>query len=136
VKFQNLSKSIFPSLECEISEITGFSGTLFISLTGNLNPDNSEMLYEVVATHFTGSYDSLIINLQNLDISHEPGIGILTHFKKLCTERQGTFVLINVQPKVYQQLQLLGFIGLLSIAENAEIALKFILNQNNANSDD
>ena len=67
---------------------------------------------------------NLIFNCSNLNYVSSTGIGSFTSFLKLVKAKNGDIVLLNIQSKVYEVFQLLGFSQFFNIKEGIEDAIQ------------
>ena len=67
----------------------------------------------------------LIFNCGGLNYVSSTGIGSFTAFLKAVKPRGGDIVLLEIQPKVYEVFQLLGFSQFFNIKDNLEEATAF-----------
>ncbi|MDR2468307.1 MAG: STAS domain-containing protein, partial [Spirochaetaceae bacterium] len=67
----------------------------------------------------------LIFNCSGLNYVSSTGIGSFTTFLKMVKSAGGDLVLFDVQPKVFEVFQLLGFSQFFNIRDNMEDAVSF-----------
>jgi anti-sigma B factor antagonist len=66
-----------------------------------------------------------VFHCAGLNYVSSTGIGSFTAFLKAVKPRGGDLVLLEIQPKVYEVFQLLGFSQFFNIKENLEEAVSF-----------
>ena len=112
------------SLKITLEKADGVEKGLLIILNGYIDTYNSvyfqKQLGKVVATGFV----NLIFNCSNLNYVSSTGIGSFTSFLKLVKAKNGDIVLLNIQSKVYEVFQLLGFSQFFNIKEGIEDAIQ------------
>jgi hypothetical protein len=67
----------------------------------------------------------LVFNCGGLNYVSSTGIGSFTAFLKAVKPRGGDLVLLEIQPKVYEVFQLLGFSQFFNIKDNLDDAVNF-----------
>jgi hypothetical protein len=67
----------------------------------------------------------LIFNCSALNYVSSTGIGSFTVFLKIVKPKDGDVVLLEIQPKVYEVFQLLGFSQFFNIKSSAEEAMSY-----------
>jgi anti-anti-sigma factor len=70
----------------------------------------------------------LIFNCAGLDYVSSTGIGSFTSFLKLLKPKGGDLVLLDIQPKVDEVFQLLGFSQFFAIKKSLEEAIDYCRN--------
>ena len=67
----------------------------------------------------------MIFHCSGLNYVSSTGIGSFTAFLKAVKPRGGDLVLLEIQPKVYEVFQLLGFSQFFNIKDNLDEAIEF-----------
>ena len=73
-------------------------------------------------------YINLIFNCSALNYVSSTGIGSFTVFLKMVKPKNGDVVLLEIQPKVYEVFQLLGFSQFFNIKGTADEAIAYFNN--------
>ena len=68
---------------------------------------------------------NLIFNCSALNYVSSTGIGSFTSFLKMLKPKGGDIVLLEIQPKVYEVFQLLGFAQFFNIKDSTEDAVSY-----------
>jgi anti-sigma B factor antagonist len=98
-------------------------GILALHLNGYLDTYNSTTFQKRVSKAVSAGFNRLIFQCTRLNYVSSTGIGSFTMFLKLVKPQGGDVVLIDVQPKVNDVFQLLGFSQFFIIKENIDEAL-------------
>jgi len=94
-------------------------------LTGYIDTYNSNFFQKRVSKAIEAGYSKLIFNCAGLNYVSSTGIGSFTAFLKAVKPRGGDLVLLEIQPKVYEVFQLLGFSQFFNIKDNLNDAVDF-----------
>ena len=84
-----------------------------------------QLFPEARAKAIEASFIKLIFHCSGLNYVSSTGIGSFTAFLKAVKPRGGDLVLLEIQPKVYEVFQLLGFSQFFNIKENLDEAVSF-----------
>jgi anti-anti-sigma factor len=110
------------SLKIDLKTIAGVEGGLSLVLTGYIDTYNSNSFQKRVQKAIDRGYKRLIFNCCGLNYVSSTGIGSFTAFLKTLKGIGGDLVLLDVQPKVYEVFQLLGFSQFFNIRDNEDDA--------------
>jgi anti-sigma B factor antagonist len=113
------------SLKIRLQKIEELDGCLVLYLTGYCDTYNSNYFMKRVAKAIEAGYIRLIFHCSGYNFVSSVFIGVLTAFLKAIKPRGGDLVLLEVQPKVYEVFQLLGFSQFFNIKENLDEAVSF-----------
>ena len=113
------------SLSISLRKAENVSNCLFIYLSGYIDTYNSSFFQKKITQIIEAGYVNLIFNCSSLNYVSSTGIGSFTVFLKLVKPKNGDIVLLEIQPKVYEVFQLLGFSHFFNIKGTAEEALQF-----------
>ncbi len=113
------------SLKIRLQKIDNVDGCLVLYLTGYIDTYNSNFFQKRVTKAVEGGYTKLIFNCGGLNYVSSTGIGSFTAFLKAVKPRGGDLVLLEIQPKVYEVFQLLGFSQFFNIKDNLNEAIDF-----------
>lgn len=117
------SISIKDSLKLNIEDIANNSDAIILKLDGLIDTYNSSDLQKEV-TNVISSYTKIIFDCSKLTYVSSTGVGTFTVFLKNAKEKNGTIVLANLQTKVLEVFQLLGFSKFFTIVDNLDEGLK------------
>lgn len=97
------------SLKITLEKVAEVSNCLTIHLNGYIDTYNSSFFQKRIAKVVEAGYVNLIFNCSALNYVSSTGIGSFTAFLKLVKPKGGDIVLLEIQPKVFEVFQLLGF---------------------------
>ena len=113
------------SLKIKLQAVEGVEGCLVLFLTGYIDTYNSNFFQKRVTKAIEAGFTKLIFNCSGLNYVSSTGIGSFTAFLKAVRPRGGDLVLLEIQPKVYEVFQLLGFSQFFNIKDNLNEAVEF-----------
>src|SRR5512136_3235286 len=112
------------SLKIRLQKIDDAEGCLVLYLTGYIDTYNSNYFQKRVAKAIEGGFIRLVFHCAGLNYVSSTGIGSFTAFLKAVKPKGGDLVLLEIQPKVYEVFQLLGFSQFFNIKDNLEEAVQ------------
>lgn len=113
------------SLKITLEKVEGVENGILVMLNGYIDTYNSVYFQKQVNKIVSVGFVRIIFNCANLNYVSSTGIGSFTAFLKLVKPKNGDIVLLNIQPKVYEVFQLLGFSQFFNIKETIEDAVGF-----------
>lgn len=113
------------SLSIVLKKAEGVSRGIYIYLNGYIDTYNSSFFQKQVTKVIEAGYINLIFNCSSLNYVSSTGIGSFTVFLKIVKPKNGDVVLLEIQPKVYEVFQLLGFSQFFNIKNSTEEAVAF-----------
>jgi len=113
------------SLKIRLQKVDSVENCLTLFLTGYIDTYNSNFFQKRVGKAIEAGFVRLIFNCGGLNYVSSTGIGSFTAFLKAVRPRGGDIVLLEIQPKVYEVFQLLGFSQFFNIKDNSDEALNF-----------
>jgi len=113
------------SLKIRLQQIETVKGCLVLYLTGYIDTYNSNLFQKRVTKAVEAGFCNLIFHCGSLNYVSSTGIGSFTYFLKAVKPRGGDLVLLEIQPKVYEVFQLLGFSQFFNIKDNLDEAVSF-----------
>jgi anti-anti-sigma factor len=113
------------SLKIELARIPDVENGLIIGLNGYIDTYNSNSFQKRVNLAISTGFNKLIFDCSNLTYVSSTGIGSFTSFLKTLKGATGDMVLLNVQGKVLDVFQLLGFARFFNIRESKDEAINF-----------
>ncbi len=113
------------SLKIRLNKVDGTEGCVILYLTGYIDTYNSNFFQKRVNRAIEAGYTKLIFHCSGLNYVSSTGIGSFTAFLKAVKPRSGDLVLLEIQPKVYEVFQLLGFSQFFNIKDNLDEAIEF-----------
>jgi anti-anti-sigma factor len=122
------------SLKIKLQKIDQTEGCLVLYLTGYIDTYNSNYFQKRIAKVVELGFIRLIFQCGALNYVSSTGIGSFTAFLKSVKPRGGDLVLLEIQPKVYEVFQLLGFSQFFNIKDNLEDSIRFFSGNSPASS--
>lgn len=116
------------SLKIKLQKLPDMDRCLVLILSGYIDTYNSNYFQKQIQKAIEAGYIRLIFDCSNLNYVSSTGIGSFTTFLKTVKPRGGDLVLLQIQPKVHEVFQLLGFSQFFTIKENLEDAIRFFFN--------
>jgi anti-anti-sigma factor len=113
------------SLNIRLDKVNEVNGCLVLYLTGYIDTYNSNFFQKRVTKAVEQGFTRLIFNCSGLNYVSSTGIGSFTAFLKSVKPKGGDVVLLDIQPKVYEVFQLLGFSQFFNIKDNLQEAKEF-----------
>ena len=111
------------SLKITLEKIEGIDNGLVIYLNGYIDTYNSSFFQKRISKVVESGFVNLIFNCSSLNYVSSTGIGSFTAFLKLIKPKGGDIVLLEIQPKVYEVFQLLGFSQFFNIKDSLTDAI-------------
>ncbi|MDR2702494.1 MAG: STAS domain-containing protein [Spirochaetaceae bacterium] len=113
------------SLKIKLQQVNEVEGCLVLYLTGYIDTYNSNYFQKRVQKAIEAGFIRLVFQCNGLNYVSSTGIGSFTAFLKSVKPRGGDLVLLEIQPKVYEVFQLLGFSQFFNIKDNLEDSVSF-----------
>jgi len=113
------------SLKIKLQEVNEVEGCLILYLTGYIDTYNSNYFQKRVHKAIEAGFIRLVFQCNGLNYVSSTGIGSFTAFLKSVKPRGGDLVLLEIQPKVYEVFQLLGFSQFFNIKDNLDDSINF-----------
>jgi anti-anti-sigma factor len=113
------------NLQIKLQGVKGVEGCLILYLNGYIDTYNANYFQKRVLKAIESGFIRLVFHCGALNYVSSTGVGSFTAFLKLVKPRGGDLVLLEIQPKVYEVFQLLGFSQFFNIKDNLEDSLNF-----------
>jgi len=113
------------SLKIKLTKIEDAPRCLMLALTGYIDTYNSNFFQKRIQKAIEGGFVRLIFECGGLNYVSSTGIGSFTTFLKAVKPQGGDLVLLDIQPKVFEVFQLLGFSQFFNIRESIEESIDF-----------
>ncbi len=113
------------SLKIRLEKIEEIPNCIALYLNGYIDTYNSSFFQKRVARVVETGFHRLIFNCSALNYVSSMGIGSFTVFLKTVKPKGGDIVLLEIQPKVYEVFQLLGFSQFFTVKDSIEEAILF-----------
>ncbi|MDR1909517.1 MAG: anti-sigma factor antagonist [Spirochaetaceae bacterium] len=113
------------SLKIKLQKVDEIEGCLVLHLTGYIDTYNSNYFQKRIAKAIEAGYIKLIFHCGGLNYVSSTGIGSFTAFLKSVKPKGGDLILLEIQSKVYEVFQLLGFSQFFTIKGTLEDSISF-----------
>jgi anti-anti-sigma factor len=113
------------SLKIKLQKIAEIEGCLVLYLSGYIDTYNSNYFQKRVTKAIEAGFIRLIFQCGGLNYVSSTGIGSFTAFLKSVKPKGGDLVLLEIQPKVYEVFQLLGFSQFFNIKDNLDESMNY-----------
>jgi len=108
------------SLKIKLSKVEGVDKCMMLTLTGYIDTYNSNFFQKRVQKAIEAGFIRLIFQCGSLNYVSSTGIGSFTTFLKAVKPQGGDLVMLEIQPKVYEVFQLLGFSQFFNIKDSLD----------------
>ena len=116
------------NLKIKLENVPDVEGCLVLVLHGYIDTYNSTLFQNRVQRAIDDGFIRLIFNCNGLQHISSTGIGTLTVFLKAVKSQGGGIILLDIQPEVYEVLQLLGFSQFFNIQTDLNESIDFFRN--------
>jgi anti-anti-sigma factor len=116
------------SLTISLRKADSINKGIFIYLSGYIDTYNSSFFQKQMTKVIDAGFINLVFNCSSLNYVSSTGIGSFTVFLKVVKPKGGDVVLLEIQPKVYEVFQLLGFSQFFNIKSSADEAIAYFSN--------
>lgn len=113
------------SLKIQLQKVDALEHCVVVFLNGYIDTYNSSFFQKRVAKLIEAGYIQIIFNCSTLNYVSSTGIGAFTAFLKTVKPKGGDVVLLDIQPKVYEVFQLLGFSQFFNVKDSLSDAVSF-----------
>lgn len=113
------------SLKIMLHRATDVDRCLVLTLTGYIDTYNSNAFQKRVQRAIESGYIRLIFQCSSLNYVSSTGIGSFTTFLKAVKPLGGDLVMLDIQPKVNEVFQLLGFSQFFNIRDSLNDSILF-----------
>jgi anti-anti-sigma factor len=113
------------SLKIRLQRYDSIENCIVLYLMGYIDTYNSNNFQKRVGKAIEAGFTRIIFHCAELNYVSSTGIGSFTAFLKQVKPLGGDLVLLEVQPKVYEVFQLLGFSQFFNIMDRLEDAAVF-----------
>jgi len=115
------------SLKVNLEKVKEVEGGMILHLTGYIDTYNSSYFQKRVQKVIEAGYNRLIFQCAGLNYVSSTGVGSFTSFLKALKSKGGDLVILEIQPKVYEVFQLLGFAQFFNIKDTLDDSVKFFI---------
>ncbi len=116
------------SLKISLEKVDSVPNGVLVYLNGYIDTYNSNFFQKKITKVIETGFINIIFNCSALNYVSSTGIGSFTSFLKMLRPKGGDIVLLEIQPKVYEVFQLLGFSQFFNIKDSVEDAIAFFKN--------
>ena len=113
------------SLKIRLQKVAQVDGCVVLYLTGYIDTYNFNYFQKRVTKAVDAGFTRLVFHCAELNYVSSTGIGSFTAFLKAVKPRGGDLVLLEIQPKVYEVFQLLGFSQFFNIKKDLDEAVAY-----------
>ncbi len=113
------------SLKIMLEKIPTIANGIVLYLNGYIDTYNSSFFQKRIAKVVEAGFINIVFNCMALNYVSSTGIGSFTAFLKMVKPKGGDIILLEIQPKVYEVFQLLGFSQFFNIKDTIEDAVNF-----------
>lgn len=113
------------SLKINLEQLSDIENCIVVYLNGYIDTYNSTFFQQRIAKVVEAGFVNIIFNCASLNYVSSTGIGSFTAFLKMIKPKGGDIVLLEIQPKVYEVFQLLGFSQFFNIKETMPDAIAY-----------
>ena len=113
------------SLKIRLQKVPEVEGGLVLILHGYVDTYNAQYFQNRVQRAIEAGFIRLIFNCNGLNYVSSTGIGCFSAFLKAVKSEGGDVVLLEIQPKVYEVLHLLGFSQIFNIHADLNESISF-----------
>jgi anti-anti-sigma factor len=113
------------SLKIKLQKIEDADKCMVLTLTGYIDTYNSNFFQKRVQKAIEAGYIRLIFQCGSLNYVSSTGIGSFTTFLKAVKPQGGDLVMLDIQPKVYEVFQLLGFSQFFNIRDSLDDSISY-----------
>ncbi|MFW5796909.1 MAG: anti-sigma factor antagonist [Spirochaetota bacterium] len=114
------------SLAIEAHELNGIEGGAVFYLKGYIDTYNSHQFQRRISQIIDSGYRRLVFHCGGLAYISSTGIGTFVAFLKVLEGKDGDIALVQVQPKVYEVFQILGFSEFFAFADDIDHARRIL----------
>lgn len=128
------NNSVVPGFDDEVNEdlklslqkIDSVKNGCSISLSGNIDTYNSPFFQNQVTKVITSGYINIIFRCGELNYLSSTGLGAFTNLLKIIRVMNGDLVITEIQPKIKEYFDLLGFSQFFTLKDELKDAIEFI----------
>ena len=115
-------------LKIMLEKIPTVPNGIILYLNGYIDTYNSSFFQKRISKVVESGFINIVFNCMALNYVSSTGIGSFTAFLKMVKPKGGDIILLEIQPKVYEVFQLLGFSQFFNIKDTIEDAVSFFSN--------
>jgi anti-anti-sigma factor len=98
-------------------------GVVHIAPSEALDMPSAHLMESLFRDVISIGYVNIVLDMEHINYAASMGIGTIINLLKDITKKNGKLIVINIQPKVLDVLNLLGFVKFLNIEKDLEAAV-------------
>jgi anti-anti-sigma factor len=114
------------SLKIRLEKIERLQGCLAIHLAGFIDAINNHYFQKKLTKAVEAGFTRLILDLREVNFIGSAGVGGMVYLLRTVRSRAGDVVLQEMQPKVYEVFQLLGFSRFFTLSDGLEESISLL----------
>jgi len=114
------------ALKMRLSFLQERSDVIIVFLSGYIDTYNTKYFNDQIDKVLSAGYIKLVLDCNQLNYMSSTGIGAMTGIMKTLKTRGGEIILVNIQPKVMDVFQLLGFSSFFAIKNSYEEVIDYL----------
>ena len=122
----NFDDQPIDSLSVDAERLDGFENGVLFYLKGYIDTYNSHAFQRRINQAIEAGYTRLVFHCSGLAYVSSTGIGAFVAFLKLLEPKDGDVALVQVQPKVFEVFQILGFSEFFAFADDIDHAKRML----------
>lgn len=127
--FDSKGVAVGEEARVNISKVDELTGGVLFKVTGQLTTYNSTYFQALANEAIAQGYKNIIVDCGALNYCSSTGVGAFTFIIKALKDVNGNIVLANMQPKVMDVFQLLGFSQFFNFVASPDEAVKLFSNR-------
>lgn len=112
-------------IKFSLSKVNDVPNCLSIFLDGYIDTYNSSFFQKQIVKIVEAGFVNLAFNCRSLNYISSTGIGVFISFFKLVKPKGGDLVLLEIQPKVFEVFQILGFLQFFNIRNSMDEVIDY-----------
>jgi len=98
-------------------------GVVHIAPSGALDMPSAHLVESLFRDVISIGYVNIVLDMEHINYAASMGIGTIINLLKDITKKNGKLIVINIQPKVLDVFNLLGFVKFLNIEKDLDTAV-------------
>jgi len=130
-RFQMTNNEIVPGFDDQVNEYIKIKlqrvneKCLVLYLIGYIDIYNADVVQAKLGKVVEAGFTQLIFDCRQLNYLSSAPIGLIVQTLKNVKQRDGNLVLLNIQPRVFELFQILGFSSFFQVSESLTDAIDF-----------
>jgi len=102
------------------------NSALVVSLKGQINSSNAAEIQQQLLQQVSDAACRWLVDFSSLEYISSAGLRVVLLLAKRIREHQGTLVLCQLQPHVYEVFEVSGFLSLLTVVDTRQQGLSLL----------